>query len=57
MNIKTNLLEEYVNFNDSTNKENTYFKVLIVLFVVIISFFSFFCIIFISYRVVFAQLF
>ena len=26
MNIKTNLLEEYVNFVDLTKKENKYFK-------------------------------
>ena len=26
MNIKTNLLEEYVNFVDNTKKQNKYFK-------------------------------
>ena len=26
MNIKTNLLEEYVNFVDNTKKQNNYFK-------------------------------
>ena len=26
MNIKTNLLEEYVNFVDNTKKQNEYFK-------------------------------
>ena len=41
MNIKMNLLEEYVNFVDTTKKQNTYFKIFIVLFVVIVSLFSF----------------
>ena len=27
MNIKTNLLEEYVNFVDNTKKQNKYFKI------------------------------
>ena len=27
MNITTNLLEEYVNFNDNTKKQNRYFKI------------------------------
>ena len=27
MNIKTNLLEEYVNFVDVTKKQNKYFKI------------------------------
>ena len=35
MNIKTNLLEEYVNFVDNTKKQNKYFKIIITLFVVI----------------------
>ena len=29
MNIKTNLLEEYVNFVDTTLKQNKYFKITI----------------------------
>ena len=29
MNIKTNLLEEYVNFVDNTKKQNRYFKIII----------------------------
>ena len=35
MNIKTNLLEEYVNSVDNTKKQNKYFKLNIILFVVI----------------------
>ena len=36
MNIKfTNLLEEYVNFVDNTKNQNKYFKIIIVLIVVI----------------------
>ena len=34
MNIKTKLLEEYVNFVDSTKKQNKYFKIEIILLVV-----------------------
>ena len=30
MNIKTNLLEEYVNSVDTTKKQNKYFKVIII---------------------------
>ena len=41
MNIKTNLLQEKFSFVDSTKKENTYFKIFIVLFVIIISLFFF----------------
>ena len=41
MNIKTNLLEEYVNFVDVTKKRNTYFKIIIFLVAIIIAFFSF----------------
>ena len=33
MNIKTILLEEYVNFVDLTKKRNKYFKISIILFV------------------------
>ena len=36
MDIKTNLLEEYVNFVDSTKKQNKYFKTVIVSFVIIL---------------------
>ena len=39
MNIKTNLLEEYVNFVDNTKKQNNYFKIIINLFVVILCLF------------------
>ena len=53
MNIKTNLLEKYfnyvklslrehANFLDRTEKQNKYFKKIIVLFVIFISLFSFF---------------
>ena len=41
MNIITNLLEDYVNFAETATKQNTYFKKLIVLFVVVVSFFLF----------------
>ena len=39
MNINTNLLEEYVNFVDNTKKQNKYFKLIIILFVVILCLF------------------
>ena len=42
MNIKTNLLEDYVNFVDLTKKQNKYFKIIIILFVVILCFFILF---------------
>ena len=42
MNIKTNLLEEYVNFNDNTKKQNKYFKKFIILIVLIMFLFLFF---------------
>ena len=42
MNIKTNLLEEYVNFGDNTKKQSKYFKIIIFLFVIILSLFLFF---------------
>ena len=35
MNIKTNLLEEYVNFVDNTKKQNKYFKTKIFLIAMI----------------------
>ena len=34
MNIKTNLLEEFVNFNDNTKKQNKYFKTIMFLIVI-----------------------
>ena len=40
MNIKTNLLEEYVNFVDTTKKQNKYFK--IIMFLIVITVFLFF---------------
>ena len=42
MNSKTNLLEEYVNFLDLTKKQNRYFKIIIILFVVILCLFFLF---------------
>ena len=39
MNIKTNLLEDYVNFVDSSKKQNTFLTRIINIFVVIISLF------------------
>ena len=42
MNIKTNLLEEYVNFVDNTKKQNKYFKIFIILIVTIMFVFLFF---------------
>ena len=42
MNIKTNLLEDYVNFLDCTTKQNRYFKINLILFVIIISLLLFF---------------
>ena len=41
MNIKTNLLEEYVNFVDNTKKQNRYFEI-IILIAVILCLFLFF---------------
>ena len=41
MNIKTNLVEEYVNFVDNTKKQNRYFKI-IILIVFILCLFLFF---------------
>ena len=38
MNIKTNLLEEYVNFVDNTKKQNKYFKKFVFLIVIFIFF-------------------
>ena len=42
MNIKTNLLEEYVNFVDNTKKQNKYFKIFLFLIVKIMFLFLFF---------------
>ena len=42
MNIQTNLLEDYVNFVDTTTKRNTDFKITIIIFVVIVSLFLIF---------------
>ena len=42
MNIKTSLLEDYVNFVDLTKKRNKNFKIIIVFFVVILCLFLFF---------------
>ena len=42
MNIKTNLLEDYVNFVDTTKKQNKYFKIFIILIVIIVFLFLFF---------------
>ena len=35
MNIKTNLIEEYVNFVDNTKKQNKNFKIFIILLAII----------------------
>ena len=42
MNIKTNLIEEYVNFVDTTKKQNKYFKIIKISFAVILCLFLFF---------------
>ena len=39
MNIKTKLLEEYVNFVDNTKKQNKYFRLFLFLMVLIMSLF------------------
>ena len=39
MNIKTNLLEEYVNFVDNTKKQNKYFEIFTFLIAIIMFFF------------------
>ena len=36
MNIKTNLLEEYINFVDNTKKQNKYFKIILIFFMVVL---------------------
>ena len=52
LNIKTNLLEKYVNFVDNTKKQNNYFKIIMFLIVI----FMFFVFVYISYKVLFIQL-
>ena len=47
MNIKTNLLEEYANFVDNTNKQNKYFKIFLFLMVIIM--FLFLCYVLFKY--------
>ena len=42
MNIKTNLLEEYVNFVDNTKKQNEYFEIFLFLIAIIMFLFLFF---------------
>ena len=42
MNIKTNLLEDYVNFANVTKKQNTYFKIIVLLFALILFLFLIF---------------
>ena len=42
MKIKTNLLEEYMNYVDNTKKQIKYFKISIILFMVILCLFSVF---------------
>ena len=48
MNIKTNLLEEYVNFVDNTKKQDKYFKIF--LFLIVIIMFLFLCFVLFKYR-------
>ena len=42
MNIKTKLLEEYVNFVDDTRKQNKYFETFLILIVIIMCLLLFF---------------
>ena len=42
MNIKTHLLEQYVNFVDVTKKQNKYFKIFLFVFVIIMCLLLFF---------------
>ena len=42
MNIRTNLVEEYVKSVDLTKKQNKYFKIIIIFFDVILCLFLFF---------------
>ena len=41
MDIKTNILEDYVNFVDTTKKQNKYFKIILSLIVIVITLFVF----------------
>ena len=41
MNIKTNLLEQYINFVDLVKKQIKYFKIIIFLFAVVLCLFLF----------------
>ena len=45
MDIKTKLLEEYVNFVDNTKKQNKYFKIIMFLIVIIMFLLLFYVII------------
>ena len=50
MNIKTKLLEEYVNFVDNTKQQqNKYFKIILFLIIIIIFLFLFFVLLY-SYK-------
>ena len=42
MNIKTNILEDYVNFVNTTKRQNTYFKTILLLFTFIVTLFLFY---------------
>ena len=42
MNIKTNLLEDYINFVDTTTKQNTYYRIIIFSIAIILPVFLFF---------------
>ena len=42
MNIKTNLLDDYVNFVDNTKKQNKYFKIIVFSIAVVTILFLFF---------------
>ena len=48
MNIKTILLEEYVNFVDNTKKQNKYFKLFLFLIAIIV--FLILCFVLFKYR-------
>ena len=39
MNIKTNLLEEYVDFVDNTKKQNKNFKIFFIIIIILVLFF------------------
>ena len=42
MDIKTKLLEDYVNFVENTKRQNKYFKTILISLAIILSLFSFF---------------